>query len=121
MSDASHPLLPAATPLLRNGSTGLQIGGVDTTDGVLLGAGGAAVATVLRGLDGRRSQRAVLADAARDGLDPGGVAAVLDRMRAIGLLVDLDAADLLAAGAGPAARARTATALPTALGSAGGT
>jgi hypothetical protein len=121
VSDASHPLLPAATPLLRDGTAGLQIGGVDTTDGMLLGSGGAAVAAVLRGLDGTRSQQAVLADAARSGLHAGSVAAVLDRLRGTGLLVDLDAADLLAAGAGPAASARTATELPTALATAGGT
>lgn len=115
MSDASHPFLPAATPLLRDGTTGLQIGGVDTTDGMLLGPDGAGVAAILRGLDGRRAQRTVLADAARNGLDPGAVATVLDRLRGAGLLVDLDAVDLLAADAGPAASARTATELPAAL------
>ena len=115
MSDASHPLLPPATPLLRDGTAGVQIGGVDSTDGIRLGPDAAGVAAFLRGLDGRRAQRTVLADAAGRGLDPGGVARVLDRLRAARLLVDLDAADLLAADAGPAAAARTATELPAAL------
>jgi bacteriocin biosynthesis cyclodehydratase domain-containing protein len=77
------------------------------------------MAAVLRGLDGRRAQRAVLADALRDGLEPAAVTAVLDGLRAAGLLIDVDPADLLAADAGPAAAARTATELPSAL-SAGG-
>ena len=115
MSDASHPLLPPATPLLRNGRTGVQIGGVDSADGLLLGPDAAGVAAFLRGLDGRRAQRDVLADAVRGGLDPDGIASVLDGLRAGGLLVDLDAADLLASDAGPAAAARTATELPAAV------
>ena len=45
---------------------------------------------------------------------------VLDGLRAAGLLLDLDAADLLAADAGPAAAARTAAELPAALSGAGG-
>jgi hypothetical protein len=93
----------------------VQVGGVDSTDGVLLGPDGSGVAALLRGLDGRRAQRAVLADAAREGLDPTDVASVLDGLRAAGLLLDLDAADLLAADAGPAAAARTAAEIPGAL------
>jgi hypothetical protein len=115
VSDADHPLLPAATPLLRAGSAELQVGGVDSTDGVLLGAGGAEIGALLRGLDGRRSQRTVLADAARAGLDPAEVAAVLDALRHAGVLLDLDATDLLASDAGPAAAARTAAEVPGAL------
>jgi len=115
VSDASHPLLPPATPLLRNGRTGVQIGGVDSADGLLLGPDAAGVAAFLRGLDGRRAQRDVLADAVRGGLDPDGIASVLDGLRAGGLLVDLDAADLLASDAGPAAAARAATELPAAV------
>lgn len=115
MSDADHPLLPAATPLLHAGSAELQVGGVDSTDGVLLGGGSAGIGALLRGLDGRRSQRAVLADAARAGLDPAEVAAVLAALRRAGVLLDLDAADLLAADAGPAAAARTAAEIPSAL------
>jgi hypothetical protein len=56
----------------------------------------------------------VLADASRDGLDPVAVTEVLDGLRASGLLLDLDAADLLAADAGPAAAARTGSELPAA-------
>ncbi|MGZ4507252.1 MAG: ThiF family adenylyltransferase [Blastococcus sp.] len=115
MSDTDHPLLPAATPVLRGGPDAVQIGGVDSTDGVLVSPAGSGLAAVLRGLDGRRAQRAVLADAARAGLDPAGVALVLDGLRAAGLLVDVEAADLLAADAGSAAAARTAAELPAAL------
>jgi hypothetical protein len=120
VNDAAHPLLPAATPLLRAGDEGIQVGGVDSTDGVLLGGEAARMAAVLRRLDGRRAQRAVLADAAGDGLDPVAVARVLDALRESGLLVDLDAADLLAADAGPAAAARTAAELPAAVRPQGG-
>jgi bacteriocin biosynthesis cyclodehydratase domain-containing protein len=114
VSDAAHPLLPAATPLLRDGDSAVQVGGVDSTDGVLLAPDGAALAALLRGLDGRRAQRAVLGDAAREGLDPTAVARALDGLRGAGLLVDLDATDLLAADAGPAAAARTAAEIPAA-------
>ena len=120
MSDTVHPLLPAATPLLRHGDGAVQVGGVDATDGLLLDGDGAAVALVLGGLDGRRAQRTVLGDAARAGLDPALVARVLDGLRAAGLLVDLDAGDLLAADVGPAAAARTAIELPAALAGPGG-
>jgi bacteriocin biosynthesis cyclodehydratase domain-containing protein len=114
VSDTSHPLLPAAVPLLRDGRSAVQVGGIDSTDGVLLGPGGAGLAALLRGLDGRRTQRAVLADAGRQGLDPAAIAQVLDGLRAAGLLVDLDATDLLAADAGPSAAARTAAELQAA-------
>jgi hypothetical protein len=79
------------------------------------------MAALLRGLDGRRSQHAVLADAVAAGLDPAPVVRVLEALRATALVVDLDPADLLAADAGPAAAARTATELPvaTASGAAG--
>jgi bacteriocin biosynthesis cyclodehydratase domain-containing protein len=120
VSDTVHPLLPAATPLLRDGDAAVQVGGVDATDGLLLDADSAALVALLRGLDGHRPQRTVLGDAAREGLDPGVVAQVLDGLRAAGVLVDLDAADLLAAGAGPAAAARTAAELPAALTRPGG-
>jgi bacteriocin biosynthesis cyclodehydratase domain-containing protein len=120
VTDTSHPLLPAATPLLRDGDGALQVGGVDTAQGVVLVPGDPAVAALLRGLDGRRSQRAVVGDAARDGLDPAVVAQVLDALRGAGLLADLDATDLLSAEAGPGAAARTAPELPSALARAGG-
>jgi ThiF family len=115
VSDTTHPLLPAATPLLRDGPDAVQVGGVDSTDGVLLAPAGGALAALLRGLDGRRTQRAVLADAAGRGVDPALCAGVLDALRAAGLIVDVDAGDLLAADAGSAAAARTATELPAAL------
>ncbi len=115
MSDSLHPLLPAATPLLRDGDGAVQVGGVDAADGLLLEPGGAELTALLRGLDGRRAQRAVLADAARDGLDPAATARVLEGLRAVGVLLDLDPADLLAADAGPAAAARTAAELPEAV------
>jgi hypothetical protein len=115
VSDTAHPLLPAATPLLRDGGAALRVGGVDSTDGLLVSPDDAGVRALLRGLDGRRAQRAVLADAARDGLDPAAVAEVLGGLRAAGLLLDLDAADLLASDAGPAAAVRTAAELPGAV------
>jgi ThiF family len=120
VSDTVHPLLPAATPLLRDGDGAVQVGGVDACDGLLLDACSADVVALLRGLDGRRAQWTVLGDAARDGLDPDVVVQVLDGLRAAGLLVDLDAADLLAADAGPAAAARTEPELPAALARPGG-
>ncbi|MGY2065168.1 ThiF family adenylyltransferase [Blastococcus sp. SYSU DS0619] len=113
MSDNAHPLLPAATPLLLGDGGSVQVGGVDSTDGLLLEPA-VGLAPLLRGLDGRRSQRAVRADAVRDGLDPGLVDAALDALRAGGLLTDLDAADLIAIGAGPGAAARAAVELPAA-------
>jgi bacteriocin biosynthesis cyclodehydratase domain-containing protein len=96
------------------------VGGVDATDGLLLGPDGAGVVALLRGLDGHRAQRAVLGDAARAGLDPDVVSHVLEGLRAAGLLVDLDAGDLMATDPGPAAAARTAPELPAALARPGG-
>jgi hypothetical protein len=93
----------------------VQVGGVDSSDGVLVSPAGGHLAALLRGLDGRRAQRAVLAEAAGAGLDAGSLAALLDGLRSAGLLVDVEAADLLAANAGPAAQARAAVELPGAL------
>jgi hypothetical protein len=108
---STHPLLPAGTPLLRSGPDEVQVGGVDSSDGLRVSPAGGGLAGLLRGLDGRRAQRTVLADAATAGLDAGSIAALLDGLRAAGLLVDLDAADLLAADTGPAAQARAAVEL----------
>ena len=119
MSDSAHPLLPPGTPLLRDGRTALQVGGVDSRDGLLVTPADARLHALLRSLDGRRAQRAVLADAAQDGLDPAAAAEVLDGLRVAGLLLDLDPADLLSSDAGPAAVARTAAELPGALSSDG--
>jgi hypothetical protein len=112
---STHPFLPAGTPLLRSGPDGVQVGGVDSSDGVLVSPAGGELAGLLRSLDGRRAQRAVLADAAKAGLDAAAITALLDGLRAAGLLVDVDAADLLAADAGPAAQARAAVELSGAL------
>jgi ThiF family protein len=114
VSDTAHPLLPPGTPVLRHSPDALQVGGVDGGDGLLVGSAPAAVAALLRGLDGRRPQRAVLADAVGAGLEPRSVAALLDHLRVTGALVDLEAADLLASDAGPAAAARTAAELSAA-------
>ncbi|MDT0277651.1 ThiF family adenylyltransferase [Blastococcus goldschmidtiae] len=116
MSDTARPLLPSAVPLLRCDADSLQIGGVDSADGLLVSPHPDGLAALLRSLDGRRVQRAVLADAARQGLDADAVTAVLDGLRATDLLVDVDAADLLAADAGPAAVARRAAETPPAGG-----
>jgi len=78
------------------------------------------VRAVLRGLDGRRSERAVIADAVTEGLPTSAVHSLLGALRSAGLLLDVDPADLLAAEAGPAAQARTAAELPAAAGTAGG-
>jgi hypothetical protein len=114
VSDTAHPLLPAAIPLLRSDATDLQVGGVDTADGLLVSPQPDGLAALLRGLDGRRVQRAVVADAVRQGLDGGAVDAVLEGLRAARLLVDVDAADLLATDAGPAATARRVVEAPPA-------
>ena len=84
MSDTARPLLPAAVPLLTRDADCLQIGGVDTTDGLLVSPHPPELAALLRSLDGRRVQRAVLADAAREGLDAEAVTAVLDGLRGYG-------------------------------------
>ncbi len=120
MSDTAHPLLPPATPLLHRTADTVQVGGVDSGDGLVVRPGAAELTALLRGLDGRRPQRAVLADAAGSGFDPAAVTGLLDGLRGAGLLVDLDPADLLAADAGPAAAARTRAELPAVHGLAGG-
>ena len=84
MSDSVHPLLPASTPLLRGDDGTVQVGGVDSTDGLLLDPV-PGLPRLLRALDGRRSQRAVRAEAARDGLDPGLVDTALEALRSTGL------------------------------------
>lgn len=112
MSDTTHPLLPPATPLLLRAADTVQVGGVDSGEGLVVRPGAAELTALLRGLDGRRPQRAVLTDAAASGFDPVAVTGLLDGLRATGLLVDLDAADLLAADTGPAATARTTAELP---------
>ncbi|SEK21532.1 Molybdopterin or thiamine biosynthesis adenylyltransferase [Blastococcus sp. DSM 46786] len=113
MSDNAHPLLPAATPLLAGDAGSVQVGGVDSTDGLLLGAA-AGLAPVLRALDGRRSRRTVRAEAAGQGLPPELVDAAVDALRSAGLVHDLDPADLLVIGPGPAAAARAVVELPSA-------
>src|SRR4051794_24459822 len=115
VSDLSHPLLPRSVPLLAAGPGSLQVGGVDSGDGLLVTAEADWLPDLLRGLDGRRSERFVLADAAREGVPPALVRSLLGGLRSAGLLLDVDPADLLAADAGPAAQARTAPELPAAL------
>ena len=111
MQRTTHPLLPAATPLLRSSHDVVQVGGVDSSDGVLVSPADGNLAALLRSLDGGRAQRAVLADAARAGFDVGSIAGLLEGLHAAGLLVEVDAAGLLAAEAGPAAQARAAVEL----------
>ncbi|MFW3171048.1 ThiF family adenylyltransferase [Geodermatophilus sp. CPCC 206100] len=121
MNDSAHPLLPPTVPLLRltgPGGTAVQVGGTDTADGLLVAPCPDQLRALLRGLDGRRTQRSVVDEAARAGHEPAAVTAVLDGLRATGLLVDLDAADLLAGDAGPAAAARTRAELPAVAGAA---
>lgn len=119
MTDGTHPLLPAATPLLRWGRDGLQVGGADGGPGLRLGpvppATAAALVRWLRSLDGSRTTRAVLSHARAVGLPDGLVDDVLRGLRAGGLLAEPSAGDLLASDRGPAGRARTALELPMAL------
>jgi hypothetical protein len=98
----------------------VRVGGVDSTDGLLACGGVGWVAGLLAGLDGRRPQRTVVADGVRAGVPDAEVRSLLAALRATGLLVDLDATDLLAADAGPAAAVRTAAELPAASGPGGG-
>ncbi|MGY1833777.1 ThiF family adenylyltransferase [Blastococcus sp. SYSU DS0510] len=114
MSDNAHPLLPAAIPMLAGDAGSVQVGGVDSTDGLLLLQPAAGLVPALRALDGRRSRRAVRAEAAGEGLPAGLVDAAVDALRSAGLVRDLDPADLLAIGPGPAAAARAAVELPAA-------
>jgi ThiF family len=120
VSDSAHPLLPAGTPVLRSPDGSVRIGGVDSTDGLVAGGAAGWVAGLLAGLDGRRPQLTVVADGIRAGLPPAEVRSLLATLRSAGLLVDLDAADLLAADAGPAAAVRTAVELPAAVAPGGG-
>ncbi|MBB3678631.1 hypothetical protein FHX36_004420 [Modestobacter versicolor] len=115
MTESPHPLLPAATPVLRLGAELLQVGGVDGRPGLRVSPAGADLAALLRRLDGRRSQRAVRSDAVAGGLPAEVVDDLLDGLRAAGLLHDLAAADLLATDPGPAAAARAAAELPAAV------
>ncbi|HEY0402639.1 MAG TPA: thiamine biosynthesis protein ThiF [Blastococcus sp.] len=121
MTESLHPLLPAATPVLRLGAEGLQVGGVDGGTGLRLSPAGSEIAALLRRLDGRRSQRAVQGDAEAVGLPGDVVDDLLAGLRGAGLVHDLAAADLLATDPGPAAAARAGLELPaTALGESGG-
>jgi hypothetical protein len=115
VTDLAHPLLPRSVPLLVDRTGALQVGGVDSADGLRVLPGDGGLRELLRGLDGRRTERSVVADAARDGLPPAAVRSLLDGLRSAGLLLDVDPADLLAADAGPAAHARAAAELPSAL------
>ncbi|MCU1605970.1 MAG: putative UBA/THIF-type binding protein, partial [Modestobacter sp.] len=106
MSESPHPLLPSATPVLRLDPRTLQVGGVDGHSGVRVQPAGPDVARLLSGLDGRRPERAVRAQAVAEGLPADLVDELLAGLRSGGLLHDLAAADLLATDPGPAATAR---------------
>ncbi|MGY5882813.1 ThiF family adenylyltransferase [Modestobacter lacusdianchii] len=115
MTESLHPLLPAATPVLRLDDDLLQVGGVDGGAGLRVHPAGTDVAALLRRLDGQRPERAVRAHAVADGLPAAVVDDLLAGLRGAGLLHDLAAGDLLAADPGPAARARAAVELPAAV------
>jgi hypothetical protein len=115
VTESPHPLLPPATPVLRVDGRTLQVGGVDGRSGLRVHPAGPDVGRLLGSLDGRRSERAVRAEAAADGVSAGMVDDLLAGLRAGGLLHDLAATDLLATDAGPAAMARAATELPAAV------
>ncbi|SDX47820.1 ThiF family protein [Modestobacter sp. DSM 44400] len=120
MTESPHPLLPPATPVLRLDGRTLQVGGVDGRSGVRVHPAGPDVGQLLAGLDGRRSERAVRAQATAEGVPAGVVDDLLAGLRAGGLLSDLAAADLLATDPGPAAAARASTELPAAATGPGG-
>jgi hypothetical protein len=115
VTESPHPLLPAATPVLRLDAGVLQVGGVDGRSGLRISPAGTDIATLLRRLDGRRSQRALRTEAVSAGLPAEVVDDLLAGLRAAGLLHDLAAADLLATDPGPAAAARTEAELPAAV------
>jgi hypothetical protein len=119
VTEIPHPLLPAATPVLRLDAERLQVGGVDGRAGVRVSPAGPDVAALLRRLDGRRSQRAVRDDAVAGGVPGDVVDDLLAGLRDAGLLHDLAAADLLATDPGPAAAARAEPELPAAVPGAG--
>ncbi|GAA4744956.1 ThiF family adenylyltransferase [Modestobacter marinus] len=119
VTESPHPLLPAATPLLRLDPELLQIGGVDGRDGLRVHPAGAEVTALLRRLDGRRSERTVRAESVADGVPGDVVDDLLAGLRGTGLLHDLAAADLLATDPGPAAVARAGMELPAAVPRAG--
>ena len=115
MTESPHPLLPAGTPVLHLPGDTVQVGGVDGGDGLRVQPAGPALRSLLRGLDGRRSERTVRAEALADGLPADAVDQLLAGLRVTGLVRDLAAADLLAGDPGPAAAARAATELPAAV------
>ncbi len=120
MTDGAHPLLPAATPLLRAGDGCLQVGGADGRPGLRVGPVDARTAAgltrLLRSLDGSRTVRAVHAWARAEGLPADLVRDVLRELHAGGLVTELSPADLLAGEPGSAGRARALLELPTVLG-----
>ena len=115
MTESLHPLLPDTTPVLRLDPDLLQVGGVDGRAGLRVHPAGTDVTALLRRLDGRRSERAVRAESAADGLPAEVLDDLLAGLRGAGLLHDLAPADLLAADPGPAAGARAAVELPSAV------
>lgn len=119
MTESPHPLLPAATPLLRLEPDLLQIGGVDGRAGLRVHPAGSEVTDLLRRLDGRRSERTMRAESVADGVPGDVVDDLLAGLRGTGLLHDLAAADLLATDPGPAAVARAGLEMPAAVPRAG--
>ncbi len=119
VTDSDRPLLQPGTPVLVVDPVTVQVGGTDGDPGVRFGplppGAAGALAGLVRGLDGTRTTRAVLAGAAGDALDPGAVGDLLTGLRAAGRLVDLSSADLLATSSAPAARAREAAELASAV------
>ena len=96
VTESPHPLLPPATPVLDVGGDTVQVGGVDGGPGLRVHPAGP-VRDLLHRLDGRRSERAVRAEAAAAGLTGADVGALLAGLRAAGLLHELSPPDLLAA------------------------
>ncbi len=123
MTDSDRPLLLPGTTVLQVDPATVQVGGADGDPGVQVGPlppGAAdAVAALVRGLDGTRTTRAVLAGAVADELDPVAVGDLLTGLRATGRVVDLAGADLLASSPAPGARSRDAPDLAAAAAAGG--
>jgi hypothetical protein len=87
----SHPqLLTGLRPLWRN-EHDLQLG-LDPARGVVVEGLDSATARVLIGLDGRRCEAEVLADAAAAGLDVATVTQLLSGLRRCGVIVEGESA-----------------------------
>lgn len=85
-----RPVLKPALPRLWRDATTVQFG-VDPRHAVVVSGVDGGVRVVLQLLDGTRDAAQLLADAERSGVDPSVAGAVLDRLRAAGVVEDAGA------------------------------